>query len=577
MRVPGRLGAAGQTGERLNETNGTTKAYKSMQKAPQTHQPKEKGGPFAKPVVRRRYPQIISAETAARLVPNHSTITTGGFGSCGHPDLLTTALASRYAAEGAPSHLKLVFASGQGDKAERGIVRLASRGLLDTVIGGYWALTPALGEMALRGEIKAYNWPQGVVSRLFRAIASGEAGVITEVGLGTFIDPRIDGGRIGPATTENVISVVETGDREQLFYPAFPIHVAFLRGTRADTLGNIAMDEEACFHDSLAQAQAVHNSGGIVIVQVREIVEENSLPPHDVRIPGLFVDYLVKATEESHWQTYAERFNSAYCGKRRSDRAETATFPLSAKKIIARRAFLEITKSDYPVVNLGIGTPEFIARVAREEKNPEHILTIESGVIGGTPAGGLSFGASTNPQAILEQASQFDFYDGGGIDLAFLGFGQVDGGGNVNASRFGTRINGVGGFANISRNSKKLIFCGTFTAQNLRVNVFDGLLDITREGDVKKFVAILDQISFSAAHTHSRLTEITFITERAVFSLENGQLVLKEIAPGIDLERDIFANSTAEIVVPPSVAFMKKAIFLERPMMKTDGLLVSQN
>ncbi len=520
---------------------------------------------------------VISARQAAELVPSNCTITTGGFGSCGHPDLLTEALAERFGRTALPVGLTLIFAAGQGDKGTRGINQLAIKGLLKKVIGGYWALTPALGKMALRGEIEAHNWPQGVISHLFRAIAGGKSGVLTEIGLHTFIDPRLEGGKVGPATLENLISVVDIGRREQLFYPALPINVAFLRGTRADIHGNVTMEAEANFQDSLAQAQAVHNSGGIVIVQVLEIVEKNTLDAHAIRIPGIFVDYLVQATEQTHWQTYGERLNTAYTGRSRSHAGMPVRLKLDAKKIIARRAPYEIIRHDSPVVNLGIGTPEYIAKVAAEERCMSHVLTIESGVIGGTPAGGLSFGASSNPHAILDQGSQFDFYDGGGIDLAFLGFGQADACGNVNISRFGGRLNGVGGFVNISQSAKRIIFCGTFTAQELEIEISDGKVVIRREGRTAKFIEHVEHMSFNAAFAAARGRQVMFITERAVLALEDGQLILKEVAPGIDIGRDILSQSQANIVVPDYVANMPTAIFYQQAMSITDAFMGYQN
>lgn len=517
-----------------------------------------------------RQKPVISAREAAALVPSGATITTGGFGSCGHPDLLSAALAERHADTFLPTGLTLVFAAGQGDKADRGINRLARPGLLRKVIGGYWALTPALGQMALRGEIEAHNWPQGVISHLFRAIASGRNGVLTEVGLHTFIDPRLEGGKVGPATTENLIEVLEVGGREQLFYPAMPIDVALLRGSRADVHGNVTMEDEANFQDSLAQAQAVHNSGGIVIVQVLEVVAAHTLAPHAVRIPGIFVDYLVVGSAENHWQTYGERLNRSYTGGAHELAANPAPHLLDAKKIIARRALREIGCYDTPVVNLGIGTPETIARVAREEAFACQVLTIESGVIGGIPAGGLSFGAASNPQAILDQGSQFDFYDGGGIDLAFLGFGQGDRAGNVNISRFGGRLNGVGGFVNISQSARRIIFCGTFTTKGLVIDASHGRLTITQEGSVRKFVAQVEHMSFSAAWAAARGRPVMFITERAVLVLEHGRLVLTEVAPGIDIARDIVAASGADIVIPAHVPLMAATIFHQQPMHLTD-------
>jgi len=517
---------------------------------------------------------IISAQGAARLVQDGWTLTTGGFGSCGHPDVLTRALAARFEQEAAPRDLTLVFAAGQGDKAERGLNCLARDGLLKRAIGGYWALTPSLGRMAGDGRLAAYNWPQGVISHLFRAIAGGKPGVVSQVGIGTFIDPRREGGKLGPAADEDLIEVIELGGREQLFYPAMPIQCAFLRGTRADRHGNITMEAEANFQDSLAQAQAVHNSGGIVIVQVLDVVEAGTLFPHEVRIPGILVDHLVLATEEEHWQTYAERYNPAYSGMWSPIRRSAEAFPLSAKKIIARRAFREARAgcaTGNPVINLGIGTPEYIARVAAEEGDERLTLTIESGVIGGIPASGLSFGAARNPQAILDQPSQFDFYDGGGIDLAFLGCGEVDGAGDVNISKLRGRINGVGGFVNISQASKKVVFCMPFTVGGLEIAVEGGALRIVREGSIRKFVDRVGQVSFNAERSRTLGQRIMYITERAVFELDDEGLLLTEVARGIDIERDILAHSGARIRVSARLKPMPLALLLERPMAATDA------
>lgn len=522
--------------------------------------------------------QIITAKDASVLIKDGWTITTGGFGSCGHPEMLTQAIEERFRESQSPRDLTLVFAAGQGDKASRGLNRLAHEGLVKKVIGGYWALTPRLGQLAKDEKIEAYNWPQGVVSHLFRAIAGGKPGVLTDIGLHTFIDPRNEGGRLNQRSREQSIELITLGDKEHLFYPSFPIHCALLRGTRADTIGNISMEEEANFQDSLAQAQAVHNSGGIVIVQVRDIVEAGSLPAHQIRIPGIFVDYLVHADEDSHWQTYGEKHNPSYTGAIRSIAPAGEDAPLSVKKIIARRAYLEILKhSAFPVINIGIGAPEYIAKVAQEEGPERFTLTVESGVIGGTPAGGMSFGASRNPLAILDQPSQFDFYDGGGIDYAFLGCGEVDHQGNVNVSYLGDKLNGVGGFVNISQSAQRVVFCGAFTASGLEVDVTAGKLNILKEGSQKKFVEAVSHLSFNAAYSARKKQEIMYITERAVFTLVDGKLCLCEVAPGIDIEKDIVNMSDAEITVGDNVRLMASEIFFSEPMRETNYFMMYQS
>lgn len=511
---------------------------------------------------------IISASQAAALIKDETTITTGGFGSCGHPETLTGALKERFLQTNTPRNLSLVFAAGQGDRGVRGLNQLSHRGLIKKVIGGYWSLTPELSEMALKGHIQAYNWPQGVISHLFRAIAAGKPGVISPIGLHTFVDPRQGGGKLNDKTQADLVEVVTLQGKEQLFYPALSIHYAFLRGTIADENGNISMQDEATFQDNLAQAQAVHNSGGIVIVQVLNVVKAGSLPAHSIRIPGIFVDYLVIAREDEHWQTYGERFNRFFTGNVRSFSNDSYQISaINAKKIIARRAYLEALKYDNPVINLGIGLPEYLSKIAREEDYQPFTLTVESGAIGGYPAGELSFGASIDPHVVLEQASQFDFYDGGGIDLAFLGFGQVDQHGHVNVSHLGDRLNGVGGFINIAQSAKRTIFCGTFTASGLEIAVQSGKLNILKEGKIKKFVKEVNQINFNANYKRSyQNEEITYITERAVLKLINNQLTLVEIAPGIDIQRDILDQSNVKIVVSKFIRQMDDKIFLNERM-----------
>lgn len=504
--------------------------------------------------------KIISSEAAAELVNDGWTITTGGFGSCGHPEALTTALASRYTKTGSPKNITLIFAAGQGDKTSRGLNRIACEGLIKRVIGGYWALTPKLGELAKSNKIEAYNWPQGVISHFFRSVAGAKPGVISPIGLHTFIDPRMDGGKLNAACTEDLVELISLKGKEYLFYPSFPIHFAMLRGTRADTDGNITLEDEANFQDVLTQAQAVRNSGGIVVFQVLEIVEPGTLDAHAIRVPGIFVDYLVKANPEDHWQTYGEKNNPAYTGRGPKERAIDDKIPLTAKKIIARRALLEIG-DDHPVINLGIGTPEYVAAVAEEDNKNRFTLTVESGAIGGTPAGGLSFGASKNPRSFVDQSYQFDFYDGGGLDMAFLGCGQVDSQGNVNVSRFANKLNGVGGFVNISQTTKKLFFCGSFTADGLDIRVSNGKVVIRREGKTKKFVRTVDHLSYNAKYGSSNGQVVKFITERAVIELREGKLVLTEIAPGLDIEKDVLNQSTAEIGIAGNVKTMDACIF----------------
>ncbi len=508
---------------------------------------------------------FISPGDAVRLIEPGWTITTGGFGSCGHPEAITAALESRFLREQQPSGLTLIFSAGQGDRGYRGINRLGRPGLLSRVIGGYWALAPQLGELAKAGAIEAYNWPQGVISQMFRAVAGGSPGIVSRVGLGTFIDPRQAGGRLNNSSRGDMINLVRLGAEEYLHYPSMPIDCAIIRGTSADARGNISMEREANFQDSLSQAMAARNSGGIIIAQVERFSPE-SLPAHQVRVPGIFVDYVVLAPPELHWQTYGSPFDPAFVGDPGASGMRPPALAMGPKKIIARRALFELLGEHEAVVNLGIGTPEAIASVAAEEHAEGFTLTVESGAIGGYPAGGMSFGATVSPQAVIEQPSLFDFYDGGGIDIAFLGNAQTDTRGNVNVSRFGDRLCGVGGFVNISQAAKKLVFCGTFTTGGLQLEAEKGRLKILREGRIQKFVAEVEEVCFNAGRGDAAKREVIYVTERGVLRLVDGRLTLTEVAPGIDPERDVVGQAGASIHIAEDLAGMDPRIFTPETM-----------
>lgn len=529
--------------------------------------------------------KLVSARDAVRLVRDGDTVATGGFVGIGFAEGIAVALEELYlAAEehhlqatGKPRNLTLVYAAGQGDGKDRGLNHWGHEGLVRRVIGGHWGLVPRLQRLAIANEIEAYNLPQGVISHLFRDIAAHRPGHLTRVGLGTFVDPRFGGGKINERTTEELVELVTIGGQEALFYKSFPIDVGIIRATTADPDGNLTMEREALTLEVLAIAMAVHNSGGVVIAQVERVAQNLSLHPREVKVPGVLVDCVVVAEQpEHHWQTFAVAYNPAFSGEIRVPlgtlSGQAAPMVLGERKIIARRAALELLPNS--VVNLGIGMPEGVAEVAHEERIVDLItLTAEPGVIGGIPAGGLNFGAAVNTQAVIDQPYQFDFYDGGGLDVAFLGLAQADQAGNLNVSRFGRKLAGAGGFINISQNAKKVVFVGSFGAGGLKIAVEAGRLRIVEDGRDRKFVAEVEHRTFSGSHAASRGQPVLYVTERCVFTLTDAGLELSEVAPGIDVERDILARMDFAPLMPAPPRLMDARIFRDEPMGLREQLL----
>jgi propionate CoA-transferase len=497
--------------------------------------------------------KIVSADEAVAVIQDGDTIVVQGFVGIGVPDELILALERRFLTTGHPRGLTLLFAAAPGDGKELGINRLAHDGLFKRVIGSHYALVPKLATMALQNKFEAYNLPLGSICHLFRDIGAHRPGNFSKVGLRTFVDPRLGGGKLNAITREDLVELHEIHGEQWLFFKSIPINVALFRATTADPDGNLTMEREALPLDGLSIATAARNCGGLSIVQVERVAASDSLNPREVAVPGVLVDCVVAADLKNHRQTYSVDYNHAYSGRQRVPLGHVPRMELSERKIIGRRCAFELPLGG--VINLGIGMPESLSAVAAEENVLKLVtLTAEPGVIGGIPQGGLNFGACLNPSAIIQQNQQFDFYDGGGLDMACLGMAQADQAGNVNVSLFGNRLAGSGGFINISQNAKKVLFAGTFTTGGLQVSIDDGQLKIMREGEARKFLKNVEHITFSGEFASENKQPAYYVTERCVFKLTPDGLELIEYAPGMDIERDILAKMDFRpIVKSPTV------------------------
>lgn len=513
--------------------------------------------------------KIITREQAAEMVKDGMTIGIGGFVGFGLPEDLLIALQNRYIETKSPKGLTAFHCAGIGDGAERGANHLGEEGLVRKLVCAHIGLEPRLNKLAVENKMAAYMIPQGVTSQMLRAITGKKPGVLTHVGLKTFADPRLEGCKANQAAIdsgEEVVSLVNIEGKDYLLYKSFSIDICFIKGSIGDEGGNISLCKEAVFSDQLEMAAAVHNSGGIVIAQVDQIVAKGTLKAHDVKVHGFMVDYIVEGNRENSFQSFtADYYRPELSGETTVPLGAIEPMKLDQRKVCGRRGALELKANS--LVNLGIGIPEAVGAVAGEEGLADQItLSIESGALGGVPTGGLGIGGTVNPESIYKQPDIFDIYDGGGIDMSFLGAAEIDPMGNVNVSKFAGRVVGPGGFINISQNAKKVCFTGTFKAGKMEMEIKDGRLNIIKDGKGIKFKKELEQVTFSAEYANESGQQVYYITERAVFKLTEKGIMLVEIAPGVDLEKDILANMEFKPLIAEDLKLMDERIFKDEKM-----------
>ncbi|MCQ2553283.1 MAG: acyl CoA:acetate/3-ketoacid CoA transferase [Clostridia bacterium] len=529
--------------------------------------------------------KFITAQEAAKLIPDGATVGVGGMGLSGWPEGLAVAIRDNFKETGHPCNLNLKQGSALGDwgfgngfvgwdrnpreggpdmsNGVRGVTRFgeAGPGLVTKWTSAHIGSAFSLCDLVRANQIESYCIPQGVAINLWREIGAGRPGLITKVGLGTFVDPRVEGGRMNEAarnSKDEVVKLIEFEGEEYLFYPSFKCDVALLRGTIADENGNISFEHESVINEGFAIANAVKNCGGIVIVQAEYLAKAESLNPKDVKIPCNLVDYVVIDNDPKHcWQAEGVYWEPAYSGHIKKPLNAIKPLPFDDRKIILRRAAMELR--DGNIVNLGVGMPSEMANIVNEEgKTPDVILSTESGMVGGVPSPLPSFGSATNPQSILSPHEMFDLISGGGLDVTCLGIGEIDKDGNNNVSRMGTRLTGPGGFIDISSNTKKVIFVGTLTGTKKTKNP-DGTVTKT---EFPKFVDTVGQISFSGKFAPKN-QKVMYITEKAVFELRDNVLYLTEIAPGVDLQKDVIDHMGFKPNVAEDLKEMPAEIFQE--------------
>lgn len=528
--------------------------------------------------------KFITAAEAAKLIPDGASVAVAGMGLSGFPEEIACAVRDSFRETGHPCGLDLHQGSAMGDwgvgnkfigwdknpRADadpnagfRGVSRFgeAGPGLVTKWTGAHVGSAKAMCALARNNELECRCIPQGVAVNLWREIAAGRPGLITKVGLGTFVDPRLEGGRMNERTKTDTAELVTLGGEEYLFFKSFPLNVALLRGTIADEKGNISFAHEGIINEGLAVASAAKNSGGIVIVQVEYVTKADTLNPKEVKIPGILVDYVVEATDPmACWQAEGVYWEPSFSGQLRKPVKAIPPLKLGERKVIARRSAMEVKPGC--VLNLGVGMSADVGNILAECGHSDKVVMCsESGMIGGVSCALPNFGSNYNPEATIDHGSAFDIIDGGGLDMTCLGLGECDADGNINVSKLGSSPMGPGGLIDITNATPKVVFCGTFTGK-AKLSVGGGKLTILQEGGIRKFLSRVEQVTFAGKYVKPG-QEVVYVTERCVFELLDGKLTLTEVAPGVDLERDIFGCMDFRPAVSPALKTMDPGLFSE--------------
>ena len=507
---------------------------------------------------------IVTAQTAARLIQDGSTLCTVGMTLISASESVLKAIEQEFQTTGHPANLTFVHSAGQCDRT-RGNQHLAHPGLVKRIIGSHWGLAPRWMDLISNDQVEAYCLPQGQMTHLYRAMAGGKSGEMSKIGLGTFVDPRVEGGKMNDRTRQlpDISTVVEVAGEEYLFYHEIPLDTVIIRGTYCDEMGNLTTDDEAMKLEILPAVMAAKRYGGKVIAQVRQVVSTGTLHPKKVVVPGVFIDAIVvcEDPQQDHRQTSSWYFDPSFSGDVRVPASSITPLEHSIRKVIGRRAVMEM----YPgcVINLGTGIPNDVvgAIVAEEAVGDEIMITVESGIYGGVQAGGIDFGIGKNLLAMIEHDRQMDYYNGAGVDITYMGAGEIEFACHVNATKMGPRCTGAGGFIDITQNAKHVVFCSTFTTGGLEVAFEDGQLKIVQEGKIRKLVNQVAQISYNGELARKKNQKMHFVTERAVFELTQEGLMLTEIAPGVDLDKDILGQMDFKPLISDNLKLMPEAIF----------------